>query len=1122
MNTDSISTNKPEPMPTFSEGQKIAGCYVLKKKLDGSDVEVVWLAQDEVLGKDVTLHFAPGAVLRDPRASAELRSEVKRNRQLIHPNIVRIYDFLDDGTCAAISMDKYEGESLADLLRQRGAFRPAEVISFLKDIAETLDDANRVQLIHRDLSPDNLFVRPGGGIVIKGFGVSRVIRDALERAGIADGDAAHLAYMSPQLIDGERPSPADDVYGFGVLVFELLTGAPPFVGENLVVQIRKSSPTPLSEALVAAGVMEPVPGSWEETVAACLSKTPDQRPRNCAEVVSRLTQDSPAQAAATTAVPAKAAAPTAVERSAEVSKPSEVSKQPESKPAPRKSVEPAKESPIKESAAEPADGTPPQPPASKKGRAPEKRPLPENFPDLDRPKSKLPLIGLGIAAVALGFAVVSKFMGDFEEPFDPEIDTIVPESPAASKPDGDPIAKADPSGTDTDANGRPRGSSGSDGDPDLAIPKAGVVAANPGGSKPPVVPAPEAVAASTGGSAKPKLIGAPVEPATPAVPPKTIAATPPEPKPDEPALTDPTPVAPKPAPPKSSGTQAANPPAEPPKAVKSGVVMQLPPLPAPPPKLVIPKDATEEQIDQIIVERTAAYDKLKALSAAFAVANEENTALRTARKGEVDAIVKEVSDKRKTLSPIIRQAATVEADRKKLEDAKAKSEAAAAEAAKAAAAAAKEHDEFVVSATEKLAAKEKAEAELQEADAKLAAVKKTQDEIDGAIAKGGSDLKELEAVLRRADDDQKALKAAYDVARSAAAARIAAANKAKIAAIEGEAKLIEAQRARYAAALVALKDLPEMAESAKKMEAKISDADAQIAELKKQIREIDKSGKMPEPGKGSKKPPLPEAAPKKNDAASASPPVPVEAANPPAATPNGNSLGMEFVEVGDVQMARNVTTRAQFEVFSKAVGLKPERWRNPGFEQGENHPVVNVSWREADEFCKWLTATERKTGQLKAGEEYRLPTDLEWSKAVGLPEESGATPEERDMRIENIYPWGTQWPPPAGSGNFAGEETETELPIRGYNDGFANTSPVGSFKPNALGLHDMSGNVWQWVQDGWDSKGSEKTLRGGSWYNGAIPMSLLSSCRIKSSPDTIHDTYGFRIVKAKVVGKRKK
>jgi len=96
----------------FAEGTKIGGCYVLRRNLSKPDANPVWVATDEVLGKDVTLHFVPGPVASNARAMAELRQEVKRNRQLIHPNILRVYDFVEDGSLAAISMDEFEGESL--------------------------------------------------------------------------------------------------------------------------------------------------------------------------------------------------------------------------------------------------------------------------------------------------------------------------------------------------------------------------------------------------------------------------------------------------------------------------------------------------------------------------------------------------------------------------------------------------------------------------------------------------------------------------------------------------------------------------------------------------------------------------------------------------------------------------------------------------------------------------------------------------------------------------------------------------------------------------------------------------------------------------------------------------
>ena len=141
------------------------------------------------------------------------------------------------------------------------------------------------------------------------------------------------------------------------------------------------------------------------------------------------------------------------------------------------------------------------------------------------------------------------------------------------------------------------------------------------------------------------------------------------------------------------------------------------------------------------------------------------------------------------------------------------------------------------------------------------------------------------------------------------------------------------------------------------------------------------------------------------------------------------------------------------------------------------------------------------------------------SKAVGLPEETGKTPEARDMGVSDVYPWGTQWPPPPNSGNYTGEETGSDVAIKGYDDGFAWTSPVGSFPPNKLGIYDMGGNVWQWCMDAWNNDSKAKVLRGASWYNGALKLSLLSSCRVHASPDSSTDNYGFRIVRVSESGR---
>jgi hypothetical protein len=225
-----------------------------------------------------------------------------------------------------------------------------------------------------------------------------------------------------------------------------------------------------------------------------------------------------------------------------------------------------------------------------------------------------------------------------------------------------------------------------------------------------------------------------------------------------------------------------------------------------------------------------------------------------------------------------------------------------------------------------------------------------------------------------------------------------------------------------------------------------------------------------------------------------------------------NSLGMKFVPVGDVLVCVWPTRVIDYDAFCAATGRQRPM---PDFAQDGTHPVVKVSWEDATAFCEWLTKKEATAERLEPGQTYRLPTDREWSIAAGMPEEGGNTPEERDGK-QRDFPWGKQWPPPPGSGNFADFPSKRGAPaIPGYHDGFPQTSPVGSFPPNHIGLFDMSGNVWQWCQDSYKggSAGARDwgVLRGGSWGT-ASASELRASYRNvveRAERDVI---YGFRCV----------
>lgn len=185
-------------------------------------------------------------------------------------------------------------------------------------------------------------------------------------------------------------------------------------------------------------------------------------------------------------------------------------------------------------------------------------------------------------------------------------------------------------------------------------------------------------------------------------------------------------------------------------------------------------------------------------------------------------------------------------------------------------------------------------------------------------------------------------------------------------------------------------------------------------------------------------------------------------------------------------------------------------WRNPGFRQGDDHPVVNITWNDAVAMCQWLSTQEGKT--------YRLPTEAEWEYAARAGTRtryhSGNDPQSL-LRVANTFDIdaGKNWP------------RWNTYALAGH-DGFEFTAPVGSFAPNALGLYDMHGNVWEWVADWYDENyyaaspldnppgppsGKVRVRRGGSWHTWSFYVR--SSYRNWNSPETRYTLVGMRLLR---------
>ncbi len=233
----------------------------------------VYLARDSKLDRPVALKVLSPELSRDPTFVERFRREAQSAAGLNHPNIVGIFDWGQEHGTSFIVMEYIDGQTLRDLIHREGRVAPGQVADIGADIAAALSFAHQNGVVHRDVKPGNVLITTAGQVKVTDFGIARAggANDGLTRTGAVMGTAT---YFSPEQAQGIAVDGRSDVYSLGVVLYEMVTGQPPFTGDSPVSTAYKHVREPV---VPPSTVVPSVPPELERVITTCLMKEPDDR-----------------------------------------------------------------------------------------------------------------------------------------------------------------------------------------------------------------------------------------------------------------------------------------------------------------------------------------------------------------------------------------------------------------------------------------------------------------------------------------------------------------------------------------------------------------------------------------------------------------------------------------------------------------------------------------------------------------------------------------------------------------------------------------------------------------------------------------------------------------------------
>ncbi|HET9770323.1 MAG TPA: protein kinase [Acidimicrobiia bacterium] len=270
-------------METLAPDRILGGRYRLRRELARGGMAAVWEAEDKVLTRRVAIKVLHPHLAGDDGFRTRFRREAVAAARLAHPHIVTTYDTGRDADVAYIVMELVDGTTLARLLKAQGPVPVAKAIDVAAQVADALACAHTHGIVHRDVKPANILLREDGHVKVADFGIAKAgAGHDLTRTGVVMGTAK---YLSPEQVSGNPADAGSDIYALGIVLYEMLCGAPPFVGDTEL-------STAVARLTAAPGSLRDrrpdIPRSLEAVVLRSLARDPAARYRSAEEMRSSL------------------------------------------------------------------------------------------------------------------------------------------------------------------------------------------------------------------------------------------------------------------------------------------------------------------------------------------------------------------------------------------------------------------------------------------------------------------------------------------------------------------------------------------------------------------------------------------------------------------------------------------------------------------------------------------------------------------------------------------------------------------------------------------------------------------------------------------------------------------